>query len=61
MLTKVVEDQPMRELEEAASGRMAAGGSCETDENGMQDISGLRLIAQQIEGKSVDGSGVEIV
>ena len=61
LLTKVIEDQPMRKFEEAASGRRTAGGSCETDENGVQNILGLRLIAQQIQRKSVDGSSVEIV
>ena len=51
----------MGEFQEAGSGGPTAGGTGEAHKNGMQDVLGLSLIAQQIQGKGINRSGVEIV
>ena len=61
LLAEAVEDQPMGEFQEAGSGGRGAGGTGEAHKNGMQDILGLPLIAQQIQGKGINRSGMEIV
>ena len=61
LLAEAVEDQPMGEFQEAGSGGPTAGGTGEAHKNGMQDVLGIPLIAQQIQGKGINRSGVEIV
>ena len=61
LLAEAVEHQPMGEFQEAGSARRAVGGSGKAHKNGMQDVLGLPLIAQQIQGKGVNRSGMEIV
>ena len=51
----------MGEFQETGSGGRAAGGSGEAHKNVMQNVLGLPLIAQQIQGKGINCSGVEIV